>query len=109
MRNLFSILAVLIVFTSSVFANNNNEDKKPKKTFSVTGKVKDASESLTGVKVILDGKENIVYTDFDGNFSIENVVEGDHTVSFSLVTYDNKEIVFNPKNSSNLVIELEAK
>lgn len=80
-----------------------------KKVYSISGQVKDMNEVLTGVKIILDGKETIVYTDFEGNFTINNVVEGQHTISFSLVTYNNKKIVFNPREEKSLKVELEAK
>lgn len=102
-------IILIIAFLASIFSYANNNEEKEPKIFSISGKVVDNNESLTGVKVILDGKESVVYTDFDGNFTINNVVEGEHTVSFSFVTYDNKVITFNPNNNSNLVIELKAK
>lgn len=104
------LLVIASVFVFSTYANtNNNEESKSKKMFSISGKVMDANESLTGVKIILDGKETNVYTDFDGNFVINNVTEGEHTVSFSLVTYDNKELTFNTKEGNNLKVELNTK
>ncbi|MFT7667073.1 MAG: hypothetical protein ACI9O8_001418 [Patiriisocius sp.] len=102
------ILAIALLSLTAGFANNNNEEKKSK-SFSITGKVIDVNESLTGVKVMLDNKEIIVYTDFDGNFILENIVPGEHTISFSLITYNNKEITFNPANNKNLEIELKTK
>jgi len=108
MKVLVSILS-LTIFMSAASANNNNGNTEPKKVYSISGQVKDVNEFLTGVKVILDGKETIVYTDFEGNFTINNVVEGQHTISFSLVAYDNKEVVFNPNEKKNLVVEMEAK
>lgn len=104
-----TLLALLFLFILSfgVYANNN-EDKLPKR-YSVTGKVHDSNENLTGVKVILDGKETVVYTDFDGNFTLENIVEGEHTISFSLITYENKEVTLNLKEVSNLEVELKTK
>jgi hypothetical protein len=104
-----TIAIVIALFSlTTVFAvNNNNEDKL--KSFSISGKVVDNNESLTGVKILLDGKETVVYTDFDGNFTIENVLAGEHTISFSLITYNNKEVKFNPAKESNLEVELETK
>ena len=58
---------------------------------------------------MLDNKEVTVYTDFEGNFTIQNVLEGEHTLSFSLITYDNKEITFNPKENTTLEVELQEK
>jgi len=101
------ILIIALFSLTSSFANNN--EKNEPKSFLITGKVVDNNESLTGVKVVLDGKEMVVYTDFDGNFVIENVVPGEHTLSLSLITYDNKVVTFNPSSNNNLEIELDAK
>ena len=101
-------LAITILSITSVFANDHSEKEKLK-SFSISGTVTDESESLTGVKIVLDGKERIVYTDFEGNFTLDNVVAGKHTISLSLITYNNKEITFNPAELSNLEIELKEK
>jgi len=104
MKNLLFILS--IVFATASFANNNNEKLK---SFSLSGKVVDNGGSLTGVKVVLDNKEIVVYTDFEGNFSINNVLEGDHVISFSMVAYDTEIIKINPKNRQNINIKLYGK
>ncbi len=101
-------LVITLCSLTTVFANNNNEKEKLK-SFSISGKVIDENESLTGVKIVLDGKERIVYTDFDGNFTLENVIAGKHTISLSLITYNNKEITFNSADKNTLEIELETK
>ena len=105
MRTIALVIALFSLTT--VFAANDNEDKL--KSFSISGKVVDNNESLTGVKILLDGKEAVIYTDFDGNFTLENVLAGEHTISFSLITYNNKEVTFNPAKENNLEIELETK
>jgi len=102
-----TIALVIALFSLTTAIANNNEDKP--KSFSISGKVIDNNESLTGVKVMLDGKETVVYTDFNGNFTLTNVLAGEHTVSFSLITYNNKEVTFNPATNNVLEIELETK
>lgn len=103
-----TIALVISLFSlTTVFAGSNNEDKL--KSFSISGTVVDNNESLTGVKVLLDGKETVVYTDFDGNFTINNVLAGEHTISFSLITYNNKEITFDPSKENSLEVELQTK
>ena len=82
------VLVISLFCVTAIFANNNNE--KQSKKISIKGQVLDNTESLTGVKVILDNKETTVYTDFEGNFTIDNVLAGEHTLSFSLITYDGK-------------------
>ena len=107
-NNMRTIALVIALFSlTTVLANNNNEEKL--KSFTISGKVIDNNESLTGVKILLDGKETVVYTDFDGNFTIDNVLAGEHTMSFSLITYNNKEVTFNPAKENNLEVELETK
>jgi len=106
MRTIALVIA-LFSLTTVTANNNNNEDKL--KSFSISGKVVDNNESLTGVKILLDGKETMIYTNFDGNFTLENVLAGEHTISFSLITYNNKEVTFNPSKENNLEIELETK
>ena len=103
-----TLIIALFSLTNLFAINNNNEEAKPK-SFSISGKVIDNNENLTGVKIELDGKQMIVYTDFDGNFTLENILPGDHTISLSLITYNNKEITFNPEKNNNLEIELETK
>ena len=100
-------LVIALFSLTAVCAGNNNGDKL--KSFSISGKVVDNNESLTGVKILLDGKETVIYTDFDGNFTIENVLSGEHTLSFTLITYNNKEIKFNPASDNRLEVELENK
>ncbi|MCB0403034.1 MAG: carboxypeptidase-like regulatory domain-containing protein [Flavobacteriales bacterium] len=103
------VLTFLFLTTLTIgIKANNNEDKLPKR-FSVSGKVHDSNENLTGVKVILDGKETVVYTDFEGNFTLENIVEGEHTISFSLITYESKEVTLDLKDVSTLEVELKEK
>jgi len=101
------VLAIALLSLTTSFANNNNNEKP--KSFSISGKVVDNNESLTGVKIILDGKEVVVYTDFDGNFKLENILSGEHTISLSLITYNNKVITFDTKATSPLEIVLDAK
>jgi hypothetical protein len=108
MRTIVTIIA-LISFSFAFANNNEKKDKKEMKRYSITGNVIDAKESLTGVKVLLDGKETTVYTDFDGNFTLEDVVQGEHTVSFSLITYKNKAVVVKANNNTSVTVELEEK
>lgn len=100
------IIAILFIFCLSSVLHAGNGDKKKMKSFSLSGKVVDNAGSLTGVKVVLDNKEVTVYTDFDGNFTIDNLKEGIHTLSFSMVAYDNKTISFNPSQENILDIKL---
>lgn len=100
----YTLLILGFIFSLSTFANNDKTTKA--KTFSITGKVIDKQDALMGVKVILDGKEVVVYTDMDGNFKINNVKEGNHTLSFDMLSYEEKTIVVNPTLDQNLIVKL---
>lgn len=102
-----TILIFLVCFAFS--AKAGNEGNKKLKTFSVTGKVIDSSGELTGVKVILNNEELTVYTDFEGNFTINNVKEGTNQVTFSMISYGSKIITVNPTETNNLQVKLYGK
>ena len=55
---------------------------------SISGNVKDATDMpLGGVNVILEGTTKGAVTDFDGNYSIENVEKGTYTLSATFLGY----------------------
>ena len=64
-----------------------------------TGTVTDAMGPVIGASVVVKGTTNGVITDFDGNFSLQNVKKGD-IIQISFVGYATKEIVWdgNPIN-----------
>jgi hypothetical protein len=102
-----TILTLITLFTFTLGFANNNEKKA--KMFSISGKVIDKQETLTGVEVLLDGKKTTIYTDFDVNFTINNVVKGKHTVSFNLITYETKSIILDSKDNETVTVELKEK
>lgn len=91
-----AIIFVSILVLSVSFANASNDDKVNAEsavmTTSVSGKVLDkiTGEALAGVKVSIQGSEKTVYTDFDGNFEIENVKSGNLELTASYISYKNK-------------------
>jgi hypothetical protein len=100
-------LILTLVLSVSLFANNNNE--KASKLVNIKGKVVDTHETLTGVQVMVDNVPTTVYTDFDGNFIINNLTPGKHQLKFSLVAYENKVIEINVEESQNIEVKLESK
>ncbi len=72
----------------------------------VKGIVKDKAvgEGLPGVSVVIKNTTKGTYTDFDGNFMLDNVKTGDILV-FTYIGFNSKEIIL--KNSFNLIVELE--
>ena len=74
---LLGILALLCLMPTKVFAQN----------LTVEGSVKDETgEPLIGVTIMVQGQGTGSITDFDGNFSIQNVRQG-ATLEFSYVGY----------------------
>lgn len=86
MKTLIIILSLLIVAI-----NSNATDTKSKKasTTSISGKVTDINtgEALTGVKIQITGSNNIVYTDFYGNFKIDVSNAKNYNLKASYISY----------------------
>ena len=60
-----------------------------------TGTVKDsAGEPVIGASVVVKGTTNGIITDFDGNFSLNNVKKGD-IIQISFVGYETVEVAWN--------------
>ncbi|NOU61557.1 carboxypeptidase-like regulatory domain-containing protein [Marinifilum caeruleilacunae] len=75
-------------------------------TTSLSGVVLDneTGEALVGVAIRFEGSNETVYTDFDGNFKIENVVPGKYNVLSSYISYtDNKMKEVNVSGKNNVV------
>jgi len=75
-------------------------------TTSLTGVVLDTEtgEALAGVAIRFEGSEETVYTDFDGNFKITNVVPGNYNVMSSYISYaDNKLKNVNVSGVNNVI------
>lgn len=62
------------------------------------------NESLAGVVVTANGQK--VYTDFDGNFSIQNICDGKCQIKISLISYEDQTIEVDANNAKSLQIKL---
>ncbi|MDX9906360.1 MAG: carboxypeptidase-like regulatory domain-containing protein [Bacteroidales bacterium] len=105
--NIFAIV-VLATFGIAAFADNN-PDLTPK-SVKITGQVIDKvnQEALAGALVKVEGTDIEVYTDFDGNFSIEGITPDKYTLKCSLISYTEceKEICIDTAGET-VEIELE--
>lgn len=55
----------------------------------ISGTIKDAQgETVLGVNVVLKGTEKGAVTDFDGNYTLTNVLDGEYTLVASSLGYD---------------------
>lgn len=94
MKKLFvSILLMGIVALASA---GNNETKKETiaestAVVALSGEVVDllTHEALVGVKVTIEGTDQVVYTDFDGKYSFENLKPGKYNLVASYISYEN--------------------
>ena len=109
-RTLLSILFIAIVgFT---FAKNEETKSNPAPaTVTVSGNVVDmvTGEALTGVEISVEGTDIKVYSDFDGNFTIENLSTGEYDLVASFISYK-KSLVedFKAEKTQKIDIELQA-
>jgi predicted nicotinamide N-methyase len=95
MKKIFLTIFVFAIATLT-FANHtgdNSETPKnpeaPVQTVKLTGKVLDVTsgEALAGVEVSIEGSDFKTYTDFDGNYTIENVKQGTYNIIASFISY----------------------
>lgn len=70
MRTISFIFAV--IFSFALWADNDKGNPANSAETKISGKVVDhfTGENLTGVKILVMNTDNVVYTDFDGNFTI---------------------------------------
>jgi len=96
MKILLSILFVFtIIFSAAADEKDHPADNSAKAiTVTVSGNVSDANtgETLVGVQVQLEGTDKKVYTDFDGNFSFEDVTPGEYNISADYISYEHKKV-----------------
>lgn len=73
----------------NIHKENNTEEPKKENTGVITGVVLDeeTNEPLVGVKVILEGTDKIVYTDFDGYFQFDKIEAGRYNIITNYVSY----------------------
>ncbi len=73
----------------------------------VTGTVTSNDGPLPGVNVIVKGTTNGVVTDFDGNYSIDNV-GADAVLQFSFIGFTPKEVAVNGQSVINVLLAEDA-
>jgi hypothetical protein len=81
-------------------------------TGKITGKIIDAKtgETLPGATAVIEGTTKGVSTDFDGNFSINNVPAGKVNLVFSYISYDSKkftDVEVKANDVTNINVQLE--
>lgn len=108
------LITLCLLSATLIFANkvNDGDNKTIKGNFTSTqiqGKVIDkiTGEDLAGVKIQIEGNENVFYTDFNGNFTIENVSDENVNIDISYISYKQNKLKEIKTNSSNINIKVE--
>lgn len=107
------VLVLSLALTSALIYASDSEKSTEKNmnTCVLSGHIIDKSngESLTGVTVKLEGTDQVAFTDFNGDFSFENLKPGQYTVETNLVSYKQAELKVNASVSKTdeLNISLE--
>jgi len=87
----FFIIALFGIYS---FADGNNPIYKEGASIKISGKVidKNTGEPLTGVKVSYSASQTAVYTDFDGEFTIDVIVKNNAEITVSMISYEMETI-----------------
>src|SRR5690606_16150380 len=70
----------------------------------ISGTVSDANGPLPGANVLIKGTNTGTTTDFDGNYTIQNVDEGDILV-YSYIGYINQEVTVDDQSVINVTLQ----
>jgi TonB-dependent starch-binding outer membrane protein SusC len=92
------LLFLLLILPASVLAQS---------TLSGTVTDKASGQPLPGVNVVVEGSNNGVSTDFDGNYQLTNVKVGE-TVVFSYVGYQSTTVKFTGQATENVSLSEDA-
>ncbi|EIJ37683.1 TonB-linked outer membrane protein, SusC/RagA family [Galbibacter orientalis DSM 19592] len=77
------------------------------KAQTVSGTVSDATGPLPGANVLVKGTSNGTQTDFDGNYTLDNV-DATATLVFSYVGFTSKEVAVNGQSTINATLTEDA-
>ena len=110
MKKVTILLAAVVFAAFTSFASNGNTGGEAPKTLTVTGKVVDKNnqEAIAGALVKVKGTEIEVYSDFEGNFTIEGLAPDTYTINCSMISYPElEEEIKIAETTKELEIKLE--
>jgi uncharacterized surface anchored protein len=114
MKKVFSVIIVLlaVIMTTAPAMATLNPTKAPSATAAINGTVLDyqSGETLAGVAVSVEGTDLKVYTDLDGNFTINNLEPGTYNLVLSMISYksslvENLELQANEKELIDIKLD----
>jgi hypothetical protein len=90
----FLSAVVILLFTLNAYSFNENSPTDSPKKATVTGKVmdKNTGESLAGALVVVKGTDIKVYTDLEGNYTINSIEPGNYTIEVTYISYANAQL-----------------
>lgn len=105
---------VFVALIGIAYADNEGttstaSESTPVEMVSLSGTVIDfaSGEVLTGVEVTIEGTDIKVYTDFDGNFEINNVTPGNYNIIASYISYEKSLIENFEANTQNKEVDIK--
>lgn len=105
MKKSITLLTAALLISLAGFSINFKEmSKETELTFSVSGKIMDVStgEALAGVKVIVEETETHAYSDFDGNFEINGLYQGQYTLTTTFISYESALLSLNIETAEEI-------
>lgn len=116
MKKITSLVAILLMFVvvnASSTNDNTNTPDAPATTTMLSGVVVDAvtGEALAGAAVEIENTDIRVFTDLDGNFTIDQMQTGIYSIKVKYISYEEKSLqeVDLKQAKSNLSIQLDSK
>ncbi len=111
-KGFFIIALILTVFIGQAKEKENKTgDTESAAVVALKGTVADevSGEALVGVEIKLEGTDLKTYSDFDGNFSFNNVKQGEYKVIANYISYQKKtETLEVSPNKNELKIKLHS-
>lgn len=88
-----SIIIITILLSVQAFSGEKEKEVVNNNINSIHGKVTDIhnGQTVAGAVVILQETQQKTYTDFEGNFTFENLKEGKYTLITSMISYKSKQ------------------
>jgi len=104
---LLSILSIFLVALSANAAPEPKIEVSTSPSVKLSGVVFDnqTNESLAGAIITANGQK--VYSDFDGNFLLDNLCEGKCQVKISMISYQDQTVMVDLNNMSSLEVNLK--
>ncbi len=93
---IFTVLfAGILSFSFASEKEKQQADKAETKMFTtLRGQVvdKQTNEALVGVKIVLEGTDQVAYTNFDGKYQFENIETGAYNLTASYISYEQTSV-----------------